>query len=127
MTVYADINYYWNTFQGDKAVTASHFREASQLIDLYTLDRIDADNVPEDVKMCCCELAETLLKFDTLEGCLFSTEGKVVSDKVGDLSASYAYNTPDLGDFNKKKGDDVRGVIERWLAGTGLLYRGVSG
>ena len=125
MTIYADLSYYFNTFKGTQTVTASHFREASQLIDLYTLGRIDSDNISDDVKMCCCELAEVLLKYGTFEDSLFSTDGKITSSKVGDLSENYAYNSPNHGVLDRKKQRDVRDVIYRWLADTGLLYRGV--
>lgn len=125
MTIYADSEYYQETYQGTESVTDSLFREASQMIDLYTFNRIDADDIPDDVKMCCCELSETLLKYNALEDSLFSSDGKIVSSKVGDLSENYAYNTPNLGDLNRRKVRDLRDVIYRWLTDTGLLYRGV--
>ena len=62
--IYADEKFYTeNYLMGRKPVISAGFpfyaRQASQVIDQHTFGRLkDAQDVPELVKMCCCELAE---------------------------------------------------------------------
>ena len=62
--VYADETFYTEKYLlGRKPVISTGFpfyaRQASQLIDQYTFNRLkDASEASEEVQMCCCELAE---------------------------------------------------------------------
>ena len=69
MVIYADEDYYKKEYlQGKAAVITAAFpyysREASQVIKKYVFDNIDDENPPEEVKMCCCEIAELAYKRD---------------------------------------------------------------
>ncbi len=117
MTNYADYAYYTGTYKGAVIDTASfelYARKATLEIKKYTFYRIADTDIPDDVKMCCCELAELLYK-DKQE----DTKG-VASEKVGEYSVSYV--SPEVKE--KLLSVSVRSIIYNWLAMTGLLYRG---
>ena len=120
MTVYADSDFYTREYLGGRAavIPSAYFpfyaRKASSYIDQYTFDRI-GNTVPEAVRLCCCELAETLYRFDNSP----SLNG-VSNERVGDISVTY--ESAELKRQNLPK--TIKGVISSWLACTGLLYRG---
>ena len=117
MTNYADFAYYTGTYGGAVIDTASFdllALKATQKIKLYTFNRIADDNIPEEAKMCCCELAELFFKAE-------QEDTKVIaSEKVGEYSVSYvsAEAKENLMHIS------TQNVINKWLAMTGLLYRG---
>jgi len=117
MTNYADYTYYIDTYKGAVLDTASfdlYALKATQKIKLYTLDRINVDNISEEVKMCCCELAELMYKHDREDS------NGITSEKVGEHSVSYV--SPEAKE--KLLNLSVKSIIYNWLAMTGLLYRG---
>lgn len=120
--IYADSEFYTNEYLcGKEAVidTASfafYARKASQFIKLYTFDNIPEDNIPECVKMCCCEIAEQIFTTDKSP----ASTG-VSSESVGDMSKSYESASNQAENLDKANKDS----IQTWLTGTGLLYRGV--
>ncbi len=123
MTVYIDCAFYTKEYlSGKKAVidTASfgfYARKATQIIKTYTFENVDEDNIPECVKMCCCEVAELLFKADNS-----SAGNGISSEKVGDQSISY-----ESADSQRHAlSSNIKSVIYSWLADTGLLYRGVA-
>ncbi len=123
MTVYADNDFYTSEYlSGKKAVidTASfdfYARKATQVIKKYTFGNVDETDIPECVKLCCCEVAELL--FTTYNS---SASKGITSEKVGDISVSYE-GTDSQGQALSK---NIRSVVRSWFADTGLLYRGVS-
>lgn len=123
MTVFADYNFYKSEYLcGKNAVidTASfdfYARKATQMIKTYTFNNIDESNIPECVKLCCCEVAELLYKDEN------STNTKSISsERVGDVSVSYESADNQRQALSK----NIRTVIRSWLADSGLLYRGAS-
>lgn len=117
MTNYADCAYYTDTYKGAVIDAASFLRysmKATQEIKLQTFNRVSIDNIPEEVKMCCCELAEALFKADKED-----TKG-IASEKVGEHSATYT--SPEAKE--KQLSKSTASIIYKWLAMTGLLYRG---
>ena len=123
MTVFADYDFYKKEYLcGKNAVidTASfdfYARKATQKIKVYTFDNIDENNIPECVKLCCCEVAELLYKDEN------STNIKgLSSERVGDVSVSYESADSQRQVLSK----NIKSVIYSWLADSGLLYRGVS-
>ena len=114
---YADYEYYVATYKGavlDAASFDSYARKATQMIKLHTFNRIKEDNIPDEAKLCCCELAETIYKHEK------ENAGNITSEKVGEYSVSY---------MDKEKAEAIfRGkctsIIYNWLATTGLLYWG---
>lgn len=124
MTAYADYNYYTVTYLAGKtaAVTAAEFpyyaNQATVLINQYTFGNINADNVPDEVKMCCCNLVEELHSMATSE-----TAGKagISSESVQGWSVSLESTEARKNAVKSAQKD----VIRQWLYNTGLLYSGV--
>ena len=117
---YATYDYYTSKYlQGRQAVIdAASFpfyaQKATQLIKLRTFNRIKEDNIPDEAKMCCCELAEEMYKHEKKDA------GNIASEKVGERSVSFV---------DKEKAEAIfwgkcTSIIYNWLATTGLLYRG---
>ena len=77
MTVFADYDFYINKYLSGRnaAVSAADFtmlaRKATQKIKVFTGSNVDESNIPECVKMCCCEITELLYKRSniTKSGC----------------------------------------------------------
>ncbi len=71
--VYADEEFYKNEYLlGRKAAISSGFpfyaRQASQIMDQYTFGRLTImEDVPEEAKLCCCELAEVICRQEKTE------------------------------------------------------------
>lgn len=119
MPVFADYIFYRTYLEGSAAVIPQndfyfYARKASARIKQYTLDNI-GEEIPESVKLCCCELAEALYKFENSK-----SAGGVTSEKVGDISVSYE-GAETVGRAESAK---VKEIIYSWLADTGLLCRG---
>lgn len=125
MTVYADYKFYTDEYLAGRSasVTEADFtyyaRSASKVIDTYTFGNIDAENVPEEVRMCCCELAEQAYKADTSQAA--SKQG-VASESVQGWSQSYESTQARQETARIAQRD----CIYKWLSGTGLLYSGVN-
>ena len=120
---YADENFYTESYLcGKEAVINIAFdfyaRKATAIIKTFTGKNVDENNIPECVRMCCCELAETLFLYDKL---LNGSNAGMTSQHIGDLSVNYESSVTLL----QKQADENRQIIYRWLSGTGLLYRGV--
>ena len=117
MTNYADYAYYTDTYGGaviDAASFDLYAGIATHTIKLHTFNRILDDNIPDEVKKCCCELSELYYKSSQED-----TKG-VASEKVGEYSISYV--NPETRE--KIINASTISIIYRWLAMTGLLYRG---
>ena len=124
MTIYADFNFYTGEYLAGKSasVTEADFtfyaREASRVIDEYTFGNIDPDNVPEEVRLCCCELAEAGFKAEHSEA---AKKDGIASESVTGWSQSYESSESRREASRKAQRD----IIRKWFSGTGLLYSGV--
>lgn len=123
--IYADEMFYYECYLlGRKPVISVGFpfyaRQASQVIDQYTFGRLCGvadDAIPEAVRMCCCELAETDFQREKIR----KESGGKTSEKIGTYSVSYGSSQEMEGTAAKEQ----RGVIMKWLGDTGLCYQGV--
>lgn len=88
-------------------------RQARKEIERYTLGKTSEE---EEFKMCICEVAERLF---IAEENTATTQG-IASEKTGDHSISYVNVT----DINVSRANEIKQVVHKWLANTGLLYRG---
>ena len=110
---------------GRKPVISTGFlfyaRQASQTIDQYTFGRLkdatEAD-IPEAVRMCCCELAEAEFQREKQK----NASGGKTSEKIGTYSVSFG-SAAELANAAIR---ERREVVMKWLANTGLCYRGVG-
>lgn len=124
--IYADETFYKEKYLlGRKPVISTGFffyaRQASQAIDQYTFGRlkdIEEAGIPEEVKMCCCELAEAEFQYEKQK----NDSGGKTSEKIGTYSVSFGSSTESA----KAAADERRSIIMKWLTNTGLCYRGVG-
>lgn len=130
MVIYADYEYYKKSYLEGATPTIDENEfpllslKASQLINMYTFNRVpDMTSVPEEVKMCCCELIG-IFHTEKLQLAAIPTDGKT-AEKVGDYSVSYGVTYKDVADIEKRFQSKKQECIETWLLTTGLLYRGV--
>ena len=92
---------------------------ASAMIRKYTFKRIDnMEDIPEEVQMCCCEVAEKLYMADMAK----SENGLILQSYENDGEKG-AYKTDDMSDSRIRQ--NVNGIIKRWLIHTGLMDYGV--
>ena len=123
--IYADEIFYVEKYLlGRKPVISTGFlfyaRQASQIIDQYTFGRLSNASevdIPEEVKMCCCELAEAEFQREKQK----KAAGGKISEKIGTYSASFEGSAESADAAVKER----RGIVMKWLAQTGLCYRGV--
>ncbi|RDU21935.1 head-tail connector protein [Anaerosacchariphilus polymeriproducens] len=117
---YVDYTYYSLSYLlGKQASIAEtefpyYAMKATKKIDQYTFNNIDSTNIPESVKMCCCELAESFYNQDS------NSNTNVASERVGEYSVSYVTGQA-VEDAKKAV---IKEIIYNWLSDTGLLYRG---
>ncbi len=123
MGIYADNNFYTNGYLQGKNPTISagfdyYARSASKLIDLYTFGRLEGvEDVPIDVKFCCCELAEAVFENETQS----KDTGNKASERIGSYSVSFSSKADSEEAFKSKQYD----IVIKWLGNTGLCYRGL--
>lgn len=121
--MYADEPFYKDKYLlGRKPEIKSGFafyaRSASQIIDQYTFDRLKGmQDIPETVRMCCCELAEAEFRREKQR----NEAGGKTSEKVSTYSVSFA----SAKECAETKIMEQRNIIMKWLADTGLCYQGV--
>lgn len=121
--MYADEPYYKDRYLlGRKPVISSGFafyaRSASQIIDQYTFDCLkEMQDIPETVKMCCCELAEAVHRREKQQ----NEAGGKTSEKVSTYSVSFA----SAKECAEAAVTEQRNIVMKWLTDTGLCYQGV--
>lgn len=125
MTIYTTFDFYFNKYLCGRQVvvesTAFDFyvREASAIIKKYTFDNIDdSQPIPEEVQLCCCELAEKIYIREKQR----NANSGVASESVGGWSKSYESSEAQEKQFK----DDIKNIVHKWLSSTDLLYRGIS-
>ena len=114
--IYADYAYYTDKY-GGKAVSEGDFprlaAKASAYIDRLTLGRAAENARDERLKMCCCELCDSLALTDGNGGMIKQSES------IGSWSCSYAISS------DASEEAMARAVCRTWLPAE-WLYRGVS-
>lgn len=107
-----DYSYYKNEYGGK--LSEGEFRplciSACSLIDMYTFNRISADNVIDEVKNAVCELVDFINRR--------TDEKIIISEKIGQGSVTY--------DTKYEKSFDISAydIVRKHLIHTGLMYRG---
>ena len=123
MGIYADNSFYTDEYlQGTNPTISAGFnyyaRSASRIIDLYTFGRLEGvEDIPKDVKLCCCELAEAVFENESQS----RDTGNKTSEKIGSYSVSFSSKADRENAFKSKQYD----VVIKWLGNTGLCYRGI--
>lgn len=101
----------------DTAQFPFYAREASRIIDKHTFNRIDDRNISDDIKLCCCELAEQIYRYQKQQ----DASGGVSSESVSGWSKSFTSAEERKTAYNKA----VNSIIEKWIAPS-LRYRGLD-
>ncbi len=93
---------------------------ASGEIRQRTFGRIDAlDEVPEEVGMCCCEIAEKMYSVESAKD-----ESGMILQSYGNDGETGTYKTDELSESGVRR--SISKAIRKWLGNTGLLYCGVK-
>lgn len=133
--IYTDYDYYCNEYFGNSIKEADFQRlalHASQYIDYITRGRAQTDI--EEVKMCCCALAEQQQTIETAKELAQASlsdgaagGAEVQSETVGSWSKSYRSTgeiAQAVAEIEKNGKTAQLDIARRYLANTGLLYRG---
>ena len=125
MVAYTDIDFYMNHYGANQLSNKEiverfdyYAIKATQFIKMYTWDNVDENDIPECVKMCCCELIGYIASNDEKQA---SFDTGVRSESVGGWSRTYA----DASELQEGNRAQLKHCVYEWLTGTGLLYRGV--
>ena len=116
---YADYNFYSEVYHGTIA-TAENFDnaelEAEAFVNTITFGRIERmDDIPDEAKYAVCSVTDAMVKFSE------SRKNNVASESNDGYSVTYASGVTDA-DCNR----EMQSRARRWLANTGLMYRGWS-
>lgn len=123
MKVYADRRYYYETYHGLKLKDDDSFGywmiQATSEIRNHTFCRVDRmENIPDEVQMCCCEVADKLYVADSARG-----ESGMLLQSYGNDGETGTFKTDELSEDGVQK--SIYGIIRKWLINTGLMYCGV--
>lgn len=134
---YADFEYYSTVYLGT-AINEDDFPRlslrASSFLDYYTQGRAAKNADLDALKMACCAVAEQYQYIDTAKALAqkslsasLESDGELQSQTVGSWSKTYRSG----GDSAQQALSSVQmaqaalgSVVQQYLAGTGLLYRG---
>lgn len=126
--IYADYNFYVSSFYGnvipEEEYAAAALR-ASQFLDYYTMNRAKDHCAMPELKMACCALAEeyhTILTAKRHEN--QTADGEMQSQTVGGYSVTYRSRGEALSEASAQAQSRLAQVARKYLAHTGLLYRG---
>lgn len=121
--IYADYDYYKNIYLGNVISEADFPRlalRASQYIDYITMGKAEKEPALSQVKMCCCAAAEQMQIIEKAKISAASESGEKQSESVGSYSVSYRNSS----EISASAETEIAGIVRKYLAGTGLLYRG---
>lgn len=125
--IYADFQYYQSTYFGnlisDPDAYDRYATRAAADIDYYTFGRAIDHTDLDAVKMASCAVAEQYLAIESAQTRVSGETAELQSESVG--SYHRTYRSSDEVIQAAKVG--IRDAIERYLAHTGLMYRGVNG
>ena len=118
--VYADYDYYIGTY-GGKAISPADWpamvRDASRHLDALTSGRAEANSAMQEIRMATCAMADVL---QAVQAAACGASG-IASEKTGSYSVSYQSPAAVM----QAHAMQLRSAAQLYLAGTGLLYRGV--
>lgn len=117
-----DYDYYTNDY-GSFVIPEEYFKnyelKAAAYVNAVTFDRIDENDLTDDIKNAVCDTAECYYRAGQSKAAL---EG-ISSEKVGDYSVSYSDNGSQTVNALQKA---LRLAVKYWLGNTGLLYKGAD-
>ena len=115
--IYADFDYYTNTYGGTKIDDDDIFRRiadiASSEMSMYAPGITEAT---DEVKKCCCEIVDAICSYEALR-----ENSRIQSEKVGNYSVTYASPSS----LSVQRNEEIQSIISRRLMNTGMMYRGI--
>lgn len=124
----ADFDYYKTKFYGKDIPQESfpkYSTDATRRINIYTKHRIN--NITDDIKNACCEIAELLLKQDSLYDATIKSDNEITSETVGSHSITYS-NKTNIKEKRIMSEEEIElacyKICYKHIAYTGLMYRG---
>lgn len=125
MKIYTDTDFYKNQYLLGRAqkIQDADFPYwamlASGEIRQLTFNRVeDLGEIPDEVRMCCCELAEKLYSVESVKD-----ENGMVLQSYGNDGETGTYKTDDLSESGVQY--SIVKIIRKWLVNTDLMYCGV--
>lgn len=122
MVEYADYTFYKEQFHGStipEAAFSSVILRASIYIKYITFGRIDDAEIPEEVRLAACAVAEVMYKSDAA-----GQQKEKKSETVGNVSVSYVTEQQDGQTREAAAAKKQYAVAYPYLIHTGLLYMG---
>lgn len=125
MLRYADKEYYANTYRcGAEKIPGSQFAYYAMLstkeLRARTFGNIDEKKeLPDEVRMCCCEVAEKLFDVDNARA-----ENGLVLQSYSNDGDSGTYQTSEM--TGEGIAETIDEIVRGWLLNTGLMYCGVK-
>lgn len=116
--MYVDYEFYKDEYMGKLAepIFNKHSIEAQAYLDLHTLGRLKGkEEIPIEAKYAICELTERAFKLELSGG----------KDIASETVASHTIHYSDNNENATKQSEEYR-IVRKWLATTGLMYRGVG-
>ena len=133
--LFIELSYYKQEYGGSRIPSNSfseYARKASKEINYYTSNRINENNITNEIKDVACEIAEKLFEQESLKEAIKknSTDSKeIASESLGPRSVSYVNKSSlqsNLVLSSKELNDEIYKIIYKSLAHTGLMFRGLS-
>lgn len=129
MKEYTNYVFYKSTYKGN--MSANEFNEivmdASYEVRKNIFDR-DYTGYEEEVQLATCSVADILFKIKELNNQKSASinEKRIESEKVGDYSRTFStISIKEIDDQISNQKQKIKESIRKYLAFTGLLYRGV--
>lgn len=126
MKNYADTEFYKNQFLLGRAskIPDAEFPYwvmlASGEIRQRTFNQVDSlDKIPDEVGMCCCELAEKMYSVESVKD-----ENGMILKSYGNDGETGTYKTDDLSESGVRR--SITRIVRKWLGNTDLMYCGVE-
>lgn len=126
MKNYADTEFYKNQYLLGRApkIPDADFPYwvmlASGEIRQWTFQRVDGlEVIPEEVGMCCCELAEKMYSVESVKD-----ENGMILKSYGNDGETGTFKTDDLSESGVRR--SISRIIRKWLGNTDLMYCGVE-
>lgn len=124
--MYADYSFYENDYFGDVIPEDEFDRfstRASAFLDYYTRGKAKFNADLWSVKMACCAIAEQYKQSDDMRISKGQSGSGVKSESVGSYSVTYQSATEKINAAEMVTNMSAA-IAQKYLADTGLLYRG---
>lgn len=126
-----DYDYYTKQYGGSSIPESSFNKEsikASSRVNYYTKNRINEENINDDIKNATCEIADFIYSQDTLKENVIGNNSDKASETVGPHSVTYI-NKSSIQDkhilSDSELDKECYQICLRQIGYTGLMYRGV--